>query len=229
MEDSKNKQKLLTFFGITLFTQAVTSLIGGSIFLSPFSPKEMTAETMSAIPGDTMTIYISITLYMITSVVIIMLGVAMYRLGGYINKTLGIIALSLYIVESIMLAVGQAFIWGLLTVSQMYNISGNAYLLDLGTLFIGCKEFLGSMAMIPFGIGAVFFYYLMMKSNVFPKWLALWGLITAPLILVFVPLKTFGVDVPFAFLVPYVPFEFFAGIYILVRYRRRRALKISHD
>ena len=77
--------------------------------------------------------------------------------------------------------------------------------------------------MIPFGIGAILFYYLLLKAEILPKWLAWWGIITVPFILVFVPLATFGIETPFALLIPYVPFEFFTGIYILIKYRRKKA------
>lgn len=75
--------------------------------------------------------------------------------------------------------------------------------------------------MIPFGLGAIPFYYLLLKTGTIPKWLAIWGSITAPLILVGIPLTTFGVAVPIALFVPYIPFEFFTGIYLLIRYRKR--------
>ena len=67
------------------------------------------------------------------------------------------------------------------------------------------------------------------KAEILPKWLALWGIITVPLILVFVPLGTFGIEVPFALLVPYVPFEFFAGIYILIKYRNKKVEEQGRD
>lgn len=222
MEITQNRKRLLLLLGITLFTQALTSLIGGTLFLSPFSPKEMTPDIMRGISSDSLIIYISILFYMITSVLIIILAVAMYRLGSFVNKTAGIIALSFYILEAIMLVIGEVFFWGLLKASQLYVTSGSTYLIDLGNIFIACKEFLGAMAMIPFGIGAILFYHLMMKANVFPKWLALWALITVPLILIGIPLKTFGMEIPFVLFIPYVPFEFFAGIYVIVSTLRRR-------
>ena len=60
--------------------------------------------------------------------------------------------------------------------------------------------------MIPFGFGAISFYYLLMKARIIPTWLALWGLVTAPFILVGIPLTTFGVKVPFALFVPLCTF-----------------------
>ncbi|MCK5811666.1 MAG: DUF4386 family protein [Clostridiales bacterium] len=92
----------------------------------------------------------------------------------------------------------------------------------MGKMLLACKEFSGQIAMIPFGLGAILFYYLLMKAEVFPKWLALWGLITVPFILISVPLMAFGIELPFALLIPYVPFEFVAGITILIKYRKKK-------
>ena len=45
MENKKNSKGAMRFFGITLFTQAVTALIGGSIFLGPFDESEFGETT----------------------------------------------------------------------------------------------------------------------------------------------------------------------------------------
>jgi len=219
---TKIKNGLLKLLGIALFTQAVTSLVGGSIFLGPFDSNEITDTSMRAIADSIQVANISMLLQMITAVVIIMLGVAMYRAAGHKGKTIAVIALSMYIFEAVLLAVGQVFVFGLVQASQTYSISGDTNLLALGKVLLSCREFAGEMAMIPFGVGAILFYYLLMKAKVLPKWLALWGLITVPLILVCVPLQTFGVAIPFALFVPYVPFEFFTGVYILIKYRNKK-------
>jgi hypothetical protein len=73
--------------------------------------------------------------------------------------------------------------------------------------------------MIPFGLGALMFYYLLMKAGTIPKWLGLWGLISVPFVLVGSPLSMFGVPVPFALFLPYVPWEFFTGIFLLAKCR----------
>lgn len=222
MKTNKIKKRLLQFFGVTLFTQAVTSLIGGSIFMGPFASNEITDLTMRSIANSTSTAYISILLQMITAVVIIMLGVAIYQVAGHKNKTMALTALSLYIFEAILLVVGQVFIFGLVEASKMYSISSDANLLAIGKLFLSCREFSGKMAMIPFGIGAMLFYYLLLKAGIFPKWLALWGIFAVSFILICIPLMAFGINGPFVLLVPYVPFEFVAGIYILVNTKMKK-------
>ena len=219
MKTIEKNNGLMRFFGITLFIQAVTALIGGTIFLGSFDSSEITSITMRSI-GDSSTIaYTSIMLQMITAVVIIMLGVAMYRVAGHINKTIAITALSLYIFEAVLLAVAQVFVFGLVESGLMYSVTSDGNLLLIGKLLLASKEFAGRIAMIPFGIGAMLFYYLLLKTEVLPKWLALWGLLTVPFILVSVPLMAFGITVPVFLLFPYVPFEFFSGIYILIKYR----------
>lgn len=219
---TKTNIGLAKFLGVTLFLQAVTSLIGGSIFLGPFDRIEITGDAMISISNRANIAYASIFLQMITAMVIIMLGVAMYQAARHINKIVAIIALSLYIFEATLLAVSQIFVFGLVEASHLFVTSSNSNLLQIGEILISCKEFAAQMAIIPFGVGAILFYYLLLKAEVLPKWLALWGIITVPLILISVPFIAFGVDIPLILLFPYVPFEFFTGIYILVKYRNHK-------
>ncbi len=220
METKINKNGLLQLLGAAFLVQALLPLIGGVVFKS-FESKANIGETMSNMANHSLTIYGTIVLWIITAVVIIILGVAIYRIAGYINKTMATIALSLYLFEAVLVAVGQVLVFGLVKASQLYLSSGDAGLLNIGSVLLSGRHFAGEIAMIPFGIGAILFYYLLMKAGTIPKWLALWGLVTAPFILVGIPLTTFGVPVPYALFVPYIPFEFFTGIYILIRYRKK--------
>ncbi len=223
METTTAKNGLFQLLGAAFFIQALTPLIGGLVFKS-FESKESISITMGNIANNVSTIYGTIFLWMVTAVVIIILGVAIYRTTGHINKTMALISLSLYLFEAVLVTVGQAFVFGLVKASQLYLTSGDAGLLSLGNVLLSCRHFAGEIAMIPFGLGAIPFYYLLMKARTIPKWLAIWGLVTAPLILVGIPLTTFGVTVPFALFIPYIPFEFFTGIYLLVRHTRQKQL-----
>ena len=137
-----------------------------------------------------------------------------------------IVALSLYIFEAVLLSVAQVFAFGLVEVSHMFVSSADTNLFAIGEVLLASKSFAGEIAMIPFGIGAIMFYYLLLKAEILPKLLALWGLLTVPFILISVPLMSFGVNAPFFLLVPYVPFEFFTGLYVLVM--NKKSHLISH-
>lgn len=213
---------LYQLLGITLFTQALTSLIAGAVLYEPLISKENMNTTMSNLTGHIGSIYGSVLLQMLTALVIIILGIAMYLTAGHMNKAMAMIALSFYLLEAALIVVSQVFVFGLVRVSQLSMSSGDAGLDSLAKVLLICRDFSAKMAIIPFGLGALLFYYLLMKAQIIPKWLAVWGIATVPFVLIGVPLMAFGMKVPFALFVPYVPFEFVTGIYIIIRYRRQQ-------
>lgn len=224
METKTTKNGSFLFLGITLFVQAVTSLIGGLMFKKLGSESNIEAM-MSNITHNVFSVNMSLFLQIVTAMVIIMLGVAIYHTAGHINKTMALLALLFYAFEATLLAVSQSLTFGLMKVSLLYMANSDAGLLSLGSALFACKDFAAKIALIPFGLGALLFYYLLMEAKIIPKWLALWGLVTAPFILVGIPLMAFGVKVPIILLAPYVPFEFFTGIYILIKYRKKIILE----
>jgi len=216
-----NNNKGLILLGVALFTQAMTSLIGGAVFYNPFVADGNIAATMSNMAGNAGSIHAGVILQIATSLVIIVLGVSLYRATAHINKTAAGAALGFYIFEALLHSVGQICVFCLAEASRLYAASGDAALVDIGSTLLTAREFAGGMAMIPFGLGAIIFYFLLMKAKIIPKWLAIWGLVTVPFVLVGVPLGVFGVSVPFALFVPYVPWEFFTGVYILAKGLRK--------
>ena len=84
------------------------------------------------------------------------------------------------------------------------------------------KSLRRTQAVIPFGIGAILLYYLLLKSKALPTWLMVWGLLSVFTVLIGIPLIAYGVAIPFAVVFPYVPFEFFTGGYILVKGLREK-------
>lgn len=222
MKNLETKRWLFLLLGITFFVQATTSLIGGLLFKSLESKTSIEA-TLTNISTHMLTFNVSVFLQFVTAIVIIMLGIAIYETAGHMNKTLAKVGLLLYAFEAVLLAVGQIFLIGLLKVSELYLATGDTGLVNLGEVLLKCRHFSGEIAMLPFGIGAIFFYYLLMKAKIIPKWLALWGLVTAPFIMVFFTLGTMGISLPFAICIPYVPFEFFTGLFIMIKYRKPAA------
>jgi hypothetical protein len=215
---SKQAARLL---GIAFFTQAVTSLIGGAVFFNPFVSDGNIAETMGKIATNTGGVYVGVLLQIVTALVIIVLGVSLHRAVKHINNTAADIALGFYIFEALLLAVSQIFVFGLAKLSLVYSASGGDALLSVGELLLSSKKFAGSIAIIPFGLGAIIFYYLLLKAKIIPKWLALWSFITVPFVLIGVPLAGFGVPITFALFVPYVPWEFFTGAFIIIKSLRK--------
>jgi hypothetical protein len=87
----------------------------------------------------------------------------------------------------------------------------------IGEVLLKSIDFSYKMHILPFGIGAVLFYGLLAKSRIVPVWLSLWGLITVIPVFIGTILGIYGIEIPFVVNLPYVPFEFFIGIFILIK------------
>ena len=212
-----NKKGLYLLLGISLITQATTSLVGGIIGFGPFLDTTDIPAAMTDITENIGSFYTGIFLQIVTAIVIITLAAALYQAGKHIGKTAAMIAVGFYMLEVVIVVFDQMVIYGITEVSKQFAISGDTGLIEIAKLLFSVREFGGAIAMMPFGLGALLFYYLIMKASVIPKWLGIWGLITVPFILVGWSLAAFGVSVPFALYIPYVPWEWVAGIYILIK------------
>ena len=212
-----NKKNLYLLLGISLITQATTSITGGLIGFGPFTDTADTAAAMNSIAENFGNYYIGIFLQIVTALVIVALAAALYQASRQINQTAALIAVGFYFLEVVIVIFDQIIIFVITEVSRMFVSTGDTALFNTAELLFSTRSFGGAIAMMPFGLGALLFYYLIMKAGVIPKWLGFWGLITVPFILVGWTLQSFGVPVPFALYVPYVPWEWVAGIYILVK------------
>ena len=212
-----DKKNLFILLGISLVTQATTSLISGLFGIGPFTDTVNTKAAVNFIIDKLGVIYSSVYLQIITALVIVVLGTALYYTGSQINKTAATIAMGFYMVEAMLVIIEQILIFAITEVSREYVISDDTVQITIVKQLFALKDFCGAIAMIPFGLGAIIFYYLIMKAHVIPKWLGLWGLITVPVILIGWSFEAFGVAVPFALYIPYVPWEWVAGIYIITK------------
>ena len=224
MEINTNPNNSNRFLGIVFLAQAILPLIGGLVFQS-LEVKGDIAATMANIAGAVTIVWFTILLWIAAAIGVILLGVVLYRMIGSARPTAALFACAMYFLEAIVILTGQICVFTFAKTSVAYAAGGGAGLLDVGSALLAGRHFAGEIAMIPFGIGALIFYTLLMKDGTLPKWLAIWGLVTAPLIMIGVPLTTFGVAVPTYFLIPYMPFEFFTGAYLLIRYRNRPAAR----
>lgn len=220
MDTINLRNNLSRSLGVAFLLQAFTSLISGALLLNPLVDKADIGQTMHNLGNNAILVQASMIGDIITALGIIFLGTILYTVVGKQNKPMALVALGFYIFEAGLLVVSKIAVFVLLNISQEYTATGDQTLEVMAELALSAKDFVYRLHIIPFGFGAVIFYYLLYKSNILPKWLSLWGLITVPLVLVGAIWLTFGAaisPVVLALAVPYVPFEFFAGIYILIR------------
>ncbi|MCP4541362.1 MAG: DUF4386 domain-containing protein [Chloroflexi bacterium] len=205
--------------GVAFLLQFVTSLSVGIILQPALIVPGNTSASMIRIANNTLLMRANILVDMLTALGIIFLGAILFVTLRKQNEKIALVALGFYILEAALLAVSRTEAFSLLRISQEYVTAGHpAYLETMANLALESMDFVGTtLHMLAFCLGGIFFYYLLDKSRIVPRALSLWGLITVFPCLIGTLFAIFGYEAPFIIYVPYVPFEFVIGIWILVK------------
>jgi hypothetical protein len=205
--------------GAAFLLQAVSSLVSNAFLLDPLIVPGNIISTMTNIANNAMQVRAGILGDMVTAFGIIFLGAILFVTLRKQNEKMALVALGFYILEAVLLAVSRLLTFSLLRISQESVIAGHpAYLQSLGNLTFETMHFgFSALAMLAFCLGAILFYYLLDKSRIVPRVLSLWGLITVFPCLIGTLSALFGYQVPFLIYLPYAPFEFVIGVWILVK------------
>lgn len=211
--------KISRVLGIAFLLQFITSFSSG-IFIKPLWFAEGNiSETLLKIADNPWALRINILADMFTALGVIFLGAILFVTLRKQNEKMALVALGFYIFEAGLLASSRLATFSLIQLSQEFASSGQpASMLVFGNIALEAMDFVGNtLHMLAFCFGAVLFYFLLYKSRVVPRGLSLWGLITVFPLLAGTLTAIFGYDLPFILFLPYVPFEFVIGVWILVK------------
>lgn len=211
--------KTSKILGVAFLLQFITSFSNG-LFLKPILivPGNI-SETMIKIANNSWLMRTYILVDMLTALGIIFLGAILFLTLREQNERMALVALGFYILEAVLCAASRSEAFSLLRISQEYVATGQpAYLQIMANLALESMDFVGlTLHMLAFCPGGILFYYLLYKSGVVPRALSLWGLITVFPCLIGTLTQIFGYTIPNIFYLPYVPFEFVIGVWILVK------------
>ena len=211
-------KKTSRVLGVAFLLQAVTSLTSGLILKLALTVPGNISETMINIANNTLLMRANILGEITTAVGIIFLGAILFITLRKQNEKIALVALGFYMLEAALLAVSRISAFSLLRISQEYVTAGHpAYLQTIGNLAFESMNFGYTLLMFAFCPGGILFYYLLDKSRIVPRVLSLWGLITVFPCLIGTLSALFGYEVPFLIYLPYAPFEFVIGVWILVK------------
>ena len=221
------ERRLSVALGVAFLFQATTSLISGLIPMSLIAPGNID-QSMINIAGHAGLMRANFLGDLITGVGVIALGVLLFVVLRKHGEILALIALGCYMLEIALGAVSRIPAFALLRISQEYAAKGRPEELQtLGNLALETMNFGFGLLMLPFCIGAILFYYLLYKSRMIPRALSMWGLISVPVVLVATLFAISGYRVPFLVYVPYVPFEWVVGAWIMIAGLRVTAKKLG--
>lgn len=213
-----NTNKTSRILGIAFVLQFVTSILSGTLLRQAWSVSGDISASMIRIANNVALLRANVIVDMLTALGVIFLGSMLFITLRKQNEKMALTALGFYILEAALLATSRMATFSLVHLSQEYAATGQADLTLLGRIAFDSMDFVGSsLHMLAFCLGGVMFYYLLDKSRLVPRVLSLWGLITALPFVIGAPLAIMGYEISMAFYLPYVPFEFVIGIWILIK------------
>ena len=211
--------KVSRILGWAFLFQAVTSIVSGMVLEKKWFVDGNISQTMTNITNNMGWFRGNILVDMLTALGVSFLGVVLYIYLRKYNEKWALAGVAFYILEGALIAAAKISSFSLLGLSQEWVAAGQpAALLSIGNIAYGSSHFTGmTLSMLAFCAGAIPLYYLLDKARIVPRIVTLWGLISVFPCLVGTLITLFGYNAPFALYALYVPFEFFIGIWIIIK------------
>ena len=210
-------QPSFRILGFAFLLQFFTSLAGGLILLMGLGVPGDTAAALFRIAARPWLLRVDILDEMIAVAGVIWLGVLLYEALRAYGRVTALTACALYFLEAVLGAVSRLAAFALLALSTQFAASPSASLIAEADRALASMNFGYTLLMLVFCPGALLFYWLLFKSRLVPRALSLWGFITVIPIFFAIALSVLGINLGFFIFVPYIPFEFVIGLWILIK------------
>jgi len=213
--DSNRKTAIIV--GV-LFIIATASTLVSSVFIgSIYDPNYLTA-----VSANENQVILGALLEIIATAAIVGIPIAMYPILKKHNEGLALGYVGTRIFEGLIIFLNTIILLSILALSQEFvnTVTPDAsYFQTSGTLLLAAREQISILVDFPFPIGAVIFSYLLYKTKLTPRWLAVLGLIGGVLWLATAPLRMFGFNPePMEFMaLPIAAQEMVLAIWLIVK------------
>ena len=194
----------------------ICSLLGGGLLESIIKAQDY----LTIIPVNKNVIFLGVFLEFINGIAVIGIAVTLFPILKQNNESIALGYVGFRIIESIFCIVSAVIPLSLIKLSKEYLItetSVTSYFHSLGNFLIETRKDLAEL-LIPvfFGLGALLFYYLLFKSKLIPRFISVWGFISALLILTLIFFEA-GIIINMIFVLPIILNEIFLGIWLIVK------------
>jgi Domain of unknown function (DUF4386) len=164
-----------------------------------------------------------VLLELVNAIAVVGIAVMLFPILKKHAEALALGYVAIRIIEALMQIVSDVIPLSLLTFNQGYLTTGApevAAFQASGALWIAARaQLVGTMLGIFFSLGALLFYSALIRSRLVPRWLSIWGLIGAVLILTWNLLGMFGIDLSAGMILalPIILNEIFLGIWLILK------------
>jgi hypothetical protein len=214
-------RKTARVVGVLFLAAMFASILGGSLIESVISA----SDNLLAVSKNETQVIIGVLLELMNGIAVVGIGVLMFTILKQYYESIALGYLGIRIIEAIFCCVIVISPLSLITLSHEYITAAAPdafYLQSVGTLSIAERASVVDL-LIPvfFSLGALLFYYMLYQSKLLPRFISVWGLIGAVLILTLNLLLTFNVEIGnsigMIFALPMISNEIFLGIWLIVK------------
>lgn len=216
MDTSRRTARIVgAFFLIAM----VTYLVGASIIDSVQSAPDY----LSTVSENETQVIVGVLLEIINCVAVIGIAVAIYPIFKKYNEALALGYVGFRVIEVAVLVAAVISPLLLIELSQEYLTAGVQDASDfqvIGTLLLAARAHLAGIVLsIFFSLGALIFYYFLYRTKLVPRFISIWGLIAAVLVLTWNLLEAFGIRIEAGIILglPIILNEIFLGFWLIAK------------
>ena len=179
--DSYRKTAIIV--GVLFIIATVTSLISGTLVESVIEG----TEDLANVTANENEMIIAAILLIALAISVVLIPAFLFPILKKQDEGMALGYFGLRIIEALTPIVDAICILLLITLSQEYVSAGSpasSHYLTSGALLISTREWAFLLNPIVFSLGALVLYYLLYHSKLIPRWLSVWGLLAALLVLI---------------------------------------------
>jgi len=209
-------KKTARIVGVLNIIVMVSAIISGDVFLGSINDPDY----LTAVSANEKQVLIGVFLMLTLVASVVAIPIMMFPI---LKKHSESLALG-YVGARIFEGLADAVIYGispllLLTLSQEFVKAGApdaSYFQTSGALLLAVNHWSHVLENFPYGLGALMFSYLLYKSKLVPRFLSVWGLIGATLMLVTGLLRMFDPSLVYLAL-PILLYEMVLAVWLIVK------------
>jgi hypothetical protein len=186
--DSNRKTAIIV--GVLFLIATIIIIIGGIFSLSIYEP-----DYLTAVSANENQVVLGVLLEMMATAAIVGIPIAMFPILKKYNESLALGYVGTRIFEGLTIFLNTIILLAILSLSKEFvnTVTPDfSYFQTSGALLLALRDTLGILVDFPFPIGAVMFNYILYKTKLTPRWLAVLGIIGGAVWLATTPLRMFG-------------------------------------
>jgi len=215
---ANSTKKTAIIVGALFLIAMATSLIGGAMLIETAIGADDYLVTLAEKETE---VILGVLMELVNVICVVLIGVLMFPIFKRHDEALALGYVAMRIIEGAVIVAGIVSPLTLVALSVEYVEAGApdvAYFQTIGETLLATRAvWAGLLLGLFFSLGALFFYYLLYKTQLVPRFISIWGFIGAALILGWNLFDLFGIDAGMVLALPIILNEIFLAIWLIIK------------